>query len=146
MTTTPEETRVGEINTHGMICDFGRHKGTPYTRLPVSYLTWMVNSNHSRVEIAKAELKRRGTVTPDLDVSGHAIDRASLLCRRTWHETRAKDEGLHAWLCRVAREALDAGNVNDKGRYEHLDIQFAFDAEGAWPVLKTVMPAKEPSS
>ena len=130
--------------THNVVCDFGRHKGTLYTRMPVSYLKWMVNSGHSRVRFAEAELQRRGTTTPDLDISGHAIDRASLSCRKTWHETRGKDEGLHAWLCRVAREALDAGKVNGKGRHVHLGIQFAFEMDGVWPVLKTVMPAKNP--
>lgn len=134
------------INTHNLICDFGKHKGTAYTRLPVSYLTWMVGSNHSRADIAAAELKRRGTVTPDLDVSGHAIDRASLSCRKIWHETRGGEEGLHAWLCRVAREALDKKQIDQKGRYHHLGMQFAFEFEGVWPVLKTVMPEKTSGS
>ena len=39
---------MNDINTHGLVCDFGRHKGIPYTRLPVSYLTWMVNRTHSK--------------------------------------------------------------------------------------------------
>lgn len=134
---------MSDINTHGMVCDFGRHKGVPYTRVPVSYLTWMVGNNHSKADIAAAELKRRGTTTPDLDVSGHAIDRASLSCRRTWHETKRQDEGLHSWLCRVAREALEAKDVDDKGRYRHLGMRFAFEFEGKWPVLKTVMPGKD---
>ena len=99
------------INTHGMICDFGRHKGERYTRIPVSYLKWLANTpEHKAHEIAKAELARRGTVTPDLEVSGHAIDRASLSCRKIWHQTASSDqEGLHAWLSRVAAEALERG-------------------------------------
>ena len=80
------------INTHGMICDFGRHKGTPYTRIPVSYLLWMVGAGHSRADVAQAELDRRGTTVPELDISGHAIDRASLVCRRTWHQTSEPGE------------------------------------------------------
>lgn len=132
---------MGDINTHGMICDFGRHKGTPYTRLPVSYLRWMVNESHSRADIAKAELDRRGTVLPELDISGHAIDRASLRCRKIWHETRGRDEGLHAWLCRVASEALGEQDPDDDGRVFYLNMKLVFETDGQWPVLKTVMPA-----
>ena len=131
------------INTHGMICDFGKHKGVFYTRMPVAYLKWMVNSDHSRKEIAEAELKRRGTVTPDLDVSGHAIDSASLRCRKIWHETKNKDEGLHAWLVRMAGEAIAENNTDDQGRYLYQGIKFAFEMDGVWPVLKTVMRMKK---
>ena len=128
-----------DINTHGIVCDFGRHKGELYTRLPIPYLKWMANSDHSKKDIALAELKRRGTTTPDLEVSGHAIDRASLSCRKIWHESRGEDEGLHAWLVRMAQEALKDGNKDDKGRYLHNNMKFAFEEDGIWPVLKTVM-------
>lgn len=130
------------INTHNLICDFGKHKGEPYTRLPVNYLTWMVNSNHTRADIADAELKRRGTVMPTLDISGHAIDRASLNCRKIWHETREKEEGLHAWLQRICKEALEKKEINEKGRYSWGDVQLVFEMDGKWPVLKTIMPKK----
>ncbi len=130
------------INTHGLVCDFGRHKGALYTRMPVGYLKWMVNSRHGKADIAAAELERRGTVTPDLDVSGHAIDRASLSCRKIWHTNRGENEGLHAWLVRVAREALDKNDIDAKGRYHHVGMRFAFELDGVWPVLKTVMPEK----
>lgn len=132
-----------EINTHNLICDFGKHKGQPYTRLPVSYLKWMINERHSKADIASAELERRGTTTPDLDISGHAIDRVSLSCRKIWHEDRAKDEGLHAWLVRVASEALELKSIDDKGRYHHKGMKFAFEQDGCWPVLKTVMREKD---
>ena len=115
------------IDTHGMICDFGRHKGTPYTRMPVNYLLWMVNGNHSRAEIAQAELYRRGTTVPELDISGHAIDRASLRCRRTWHETRGDDEGLHAWLCRLSKEALAQAKPDEEGRCFYLGLKLVFE-------------------
>ena len=131
------------MNTHGMICDFGKHEDVPYTRIPVSYLKWMVNSNHSRKIIAQAELDRRGTVTPDMEISGHAIDRASLSCRDIWHGTSSKDEGLHAWLTKVAQNALKKGKKDKKGRYRYLGMMFAFTQDGVWPVLKTVMRDKE---
>ena len=129
------------IETHNLICDFGKHRGERYTRIPVSYLKWLANTpGHKAQDIAKAELSRRGTTTPDLDVSGHAIDRASLSCRKTWHETRGADEGIHAWLCRMAKEALDKG-VEHNGKLHHAGMAFAFERDGEWPVLKTVMPS-----
>lgn len=126
------------MNTHNLICDFGRHKGVPYTRLPVSYLKWMVNCKHSKNHIAEAELQRRGTVTPELEISGHAIDRASLHCLEIWRNTRLKEEGLHAWLIRVSQEALKSGSKK-KDKYHYLAMKFVFEEDGIWPVLKTVM-------
>jgi hypothetical protein len=133
---------MGEINTHGMICNFGRHKGVPYTQVPVSYLKWMINADARESEIAKAELDRRGTVTPEIEISGHAIDGASLRCRKIWHEHREKGEGLHAWLIKVAQGALKNGKKDDKGRYHFMDMKFVFTQDGIWPVLKTVMREK----
>jgi len=135
---------MSDINTHDLLCDFGKHKGVPYTQIPVSYLLWMVNAGHSRKHIAEAELKRRGTVFPELDISGHAIDRASLHCLEIWQATRRdNEEGLHAWLVRLATEALKIGQRDDKGSYLHKGLRFVFEQDGIWPVLKTVMKAKK---
>lgn len=135
------------IDTHNMVCDFGRHKGELYTRLPVQYLKWMVNSEHSRKDIAQAELTRRGTTTPDLEVSGHAMDRASLYCRQIWHTTKKhENEGLYSWLVRMATEALARGEKDGKGKLIAYGMKFAFTADGCWPVLKTVMPIKRSRS
>lgn len=129
----------------GQTLGFGKHKDLLWTRCPVGYLKWMVNEPNMAAErkaIAAAELERRGTATPDLDVSGHAIDRASLHCRKIWHETKRDGEGIYTWLCRVSREALDIGQVDDKGRHHHLGMKFAFEKGQLWPVLKTVMRDK----
>ena len=134
---------IPEINTHNMIVDFGRHSGQPWTRVPISYLKWLANTTtHRAHEIAKAELDRRGTTTPTLDISGHAIDRASLALRKTWHETRKEDEGLHAWLCRMAAEARACGDISssDDGVVFYKGMKFVFEMDTVWPVLKTVMP------
>jgi hypothetical protein len=135
---------VTEAQTHGYRMPNGRHKGELITRVPVHYLKWMVCSRHSCAPHAEAELARRGTVTPELDISGHAIDRASLRCRKTWHETRGPEEGLHAWLVRVSGEALAGKQVDEQGRHYHLGMRFVFEMEGAWPVLKSIMPARHP--
>lgn len=120
----------------------GRHNGELLTRVPVSYVKWLANTpSHREHALAKAELARRGTVTPSLEVSGHAIDRASLTCRKTWHQTAlSPEEGLHAWLCRMAAEALEKGLILESGKIGYMGMKFAFERDGCWPVLKTVMP------
>lgn len=136
-----------ELNTHNLECDFGRHKGKRWTRIPVSYLLWMVNVNHSRVDIAEAELKRRGTVLPELDVSGHAIDMASLRLYDIYKERGRREEGLHAWLVRMSSSALKLGKPlsrdDETCSYSYMGVKFVFEESGAWPVLKTVMKDKE---
>lgn len=133
------------MNTHNLICDFGKHKGELYTRLPVSYLFWMVNSNHSKKDIAQAELDRRGSVLPDMDISGHATDRASLYCWDIYRKTRKKNQGIHAWLIKNGHEALKL-SPNQKGRREYNGMLFCFDTSGIWPILKTIIRKKEQQS
>jgi hypothetical protein len=127
-----------EINTHNLTVNFGRHKGKRYTRIPVNYLLWMVNSRHSKAEIARAELKRRGTVLPMMDISGHAIDRASQYGLEIWKSTAQKNEGLHAWLHRMALEAMKRNPEPKDGKYPYKGMVFIIQADGVWPVLKTV--------
>lgn len=107
-----------EVNTHGLRISFGKYKGERYTRLPVSYLRWMVNAAHRHGYIAKAELERRNIPLLDdfVEISGHAIDSASL---RAWFEymsERKENEGLHAWLKRITKEALQDGRPSENGR------------------------------
>lgn len=134
---------MSDINPHGMICDFGKHSGELWTRIPVSYLFWIVNQDgfdRERKAIAQAEIERRGAVKPLIEVSGHAIDRASLRFRKRWHTTALNDsEGLHAWLCRVASEALVKGEQLELGKYKYSQMKFVFEEGSEWPVLKTVM-------
>ena len=131
---------MADIDTHNLFVEFGKHKGTRWTQLPVSYLKWLANQQGENAQIAQAELDRRGTQTPDLDVSGHAIDRASLSCRKRWHESAHDGEGIHAWLCRLAAEALAANERDAKGRYLYEGMKFCFQEGSQYPVLKTVMP------
>lgn len=137
------------INTHGLRIEFGKHRGELWTRVPVSYLNWLVNARGSdwsgAKAIAQAELKRRGSTTPTIEVSGHAIDRASLNCRKIWHQTaRDENEGIHAWLCRLGAEALAAGpHEPDEDMaivVKHMGLKFVFHMGELWPTLKTVMP------
>lgn len=141
---------MGGINTNHKTLWFGKHKGELWTRVPVSYLRWLVNNpafqsdnNYARL-FADAELKRRGTILDHtIEISGHAIDRASLRLRGRWRETRKDDEeGLYAWLVRLSTEARKYGVVHDEGKLLYKDIYFVF-AEGAYyPILQSIMPKK----
>lgn len=133
------------MNTHGLKIDFGKHKGQLWTRVPVGYLRWLVNVKDpltpEAIEIANAELDRRGSKIPTIEISGHAIDRASLRCRKIWHEDRTKDEGLHSWLVRVSKEALERGERAEE-KIKHKGMKFVFEHGEYYPSLKTIMRDK----
>jgi len=133
------------MNTHGLIVDFGKHNGEPWTRVPADYLRWLVNQPdeipqfNKHKEIAKAELDRRGTVvSSEVELSPHAIDKASLRVRKIWHETALnEEEGLYSWLSRMATEALKTNLKAEKITYK--GITFVFKQRNIYPILKTVI-------
>lgn len=129
------------LDLHNLKCDFGMHEGKLYTRIPVSYLKWMVNRNHPKAYIASAELARRGTVTPEIEITGHAIDRVSLRHMDKYLESRRSKEGIHAWLHRMAKKSKSKKFQYKKSHYRYNGITFVFSEEGEtiWPVLKTVL-------
>lgn len=133
------------MKTEEIILTNGRHKGERITRIPISYLKWIANTpDHYLCEAAKTEMKRRGTVTPEVDVSGHALDRASLRCRKIWHEDRGKDEGLYSWLCRITLDAILLGEkLEGESRIEHKGMILTITKDGNWPVLMTIWPSKK---
>jgi len=129
-----------EIDTNNLLVDFGPYAGQRWTRVPAQYLKKIANTagEHKGAKLALAELKRRGTITAGVEVSGHAVDRASQVLIGKWMELRTGNEGIHAWLCRMAFEARERGKkVDDKYRFAGMLFVFA---EGAlFPVLTTVM-------
>lgn len=131
-----------ELNTHGETISFGKHKGELFTRAPVGYLRWMVNEKTQQSDYAKAELDRRGDTMPVVELSGHAIDNASLRVRKTWHETRGKDEGLYSWLKRMTLEALEHGEHLDSGKIEYEGMKMVIAEGEEFPCLLTIMPGK----
>lgn len=130
-----------EINTHGMKLHFGKHAGESYTRVPISYLRWMVNVGHNEAHIALAELKRRGVPVQNqaVEITGHAIDSASLRVRNIWHKDRMDQEGLHAWLLRISEEALNDHTMDHEGRIHYKGMRLVFEDGDIYPILKTVM-------
>jgi len=129
-----------KINTHGLWIEFGKHKGERWTRVPFSYLRWIVCSMTDKpqiVAIAQAEIERRGGERPELDISAHAVDRASLRCRKRWHEDRGEDEGLYSWLTRITLEAVKDGTVDEQGRYRWKGMKLVIEI-GNVPILKSI--------
>lgn len=126
----------------------GKHRGELITRVPLSYLKWMICARHQNAAQAEVELKRRGTNSlPQIEVSGHAIDRASLRIRKIWHQDRqqmpfhAADEGLYSWM---VRRGFEAFQLVPQGRdqVKHMGVVWTFEMDGVWPVIKSVWSEK----
>lgn len=134
-----------EINTHGLTINFGKHgpkDGKPgmfFTRLPVGYLRWMINENTKMADIAKAEFKRRGCTMPTVELSGHAIDKASLRVQKIWYQTMKPEEGLYSWLQRITLEAIDEGEKLDGGKIKYMGMKLVVAQGEEFPTLKTIM-------
>ena len=90
-------------------------------------------------------VERRGVPLADapLEISGHAIDSASLRIRKLWHQDRGKDEGLHRWLLRVGMEALNKQEPDEKQRIKHKGIVFVFEPGEIYWTMKTCMREKK---
>lgn len=131
---------MSEINTHGVVMPYGKHKGELFTRVPVSYLKWMVNTRQNMWETAQAEFKRRGSKMPTIELSGHAIDNASIRVRKIWHDTKlSDDEGIYSWLMRMTEEALSNGEILESGKIKYKGMKFVVEQGEEFPVLKTIM-------
>lgn len=78
---------------------------------------------------------------PLVELSGHAIDKASLRCRKIWHQTRKEGEGLWSWLQRMTLEAIEQGAVTGD-RIHYKGMKFCVMQGDEIPVLKTIMRNK----
>jgi len=128
-----------KLNPHGVKITFGKHNGELITRIPVGYLRFMINNDTKQSDYARAEFERRGDTLPTAELSGHAIDNASLRVRKIWHEDRGDDEGLYTWLMRITIEALEDGVVLDSGKIKYKGMKLVIEHGEEYPVLKTVM-------
>lgn len=140
------------IDTHGHRIMFGKHSGELWTRIPVGYLRWLCNLEDAPKqqpdarEYALAELGRRGQSIHDqvVEISGHAIDSASLRLWNCYKSTRTDcNEGLNAWLIRITTEALNSAPIGLQGRIRFGGIRFVFQGGQHHPILKTVMKDKK---
>lgn len=118
---------------------YGKHRGELLTRVPVSYLEWMANNNvYPLRETAVRELTRRGVPPKEVNISLHAIDRASLRVAQEWRRDMEPGEGLYSWLCRVTLEAKRDGYACN-GAYYHKGLRFIIEDGAVGPTLVTIM-------
>lgn len=125
----------------------GKYAGTPISGVPPGYLRRLSATKGKLGAMAKLELIRRGIEAYSIEVTAHAVDRASLRLGAQWAQHSEAGEGIHAWLGRMAEEALDkldplkrVGNMT----VSHWGIVFAFDFKFATPVLMSVWLSKDP--
>ena len=74
-----------------------------------------------------------------INLSGHAIDRASQRLWMRWSASREIDEGLHSWLQRMADKAWLCGTRRKDGNIEHFGVIFSIHEMGKTLTLKSVM-------
>lgn len=137
-----------EITTHGLRITFGKYKGELFTRLPVSYLEWLINAGASCTPVAQAELDRRGIVKDHkkVEISKHAIDRASVRILRIWQGASDSNEGIYSWLTRISIEALNRlidDQKKDKFRVKFANLTLVFKSGKLYPTLVTVLKNKK---
>lgn len=128
---------------HNKIVDFGKHRGELWTRIPLNYLRWCVNEG-AHEEEAKAELERRGSSQlPKIELSNHAVDRASLRLRKLWYTDTDKQIGLWTWLHDFCLKALEEGYLKDedeKGKViMYRKVKLKFSKGNFYPTLMTVI-------
>ena len=119
----------------------GPHAGRYMTQMSQSYLRRVISEGWADAERARAELDRRGTPYHDtpVEISNHAIDRASTRCLDRYLTDSNDDEGLFAWLVRVCAEAITWNNVDGTGNLVHKGMRLKIDFTPKVPILVTVM-------
>ena len=130
-----------EPNPHGVKLSFGKHRDKLITRVPVSYLKWMINEKTPQYEVAKAEFKRRGDTMPKVELTGHAINNFSLRCLGIWQEWHKDGEGIYSFMERITLEAIAQG-APIGGRVHYKGMKFCIAEGEEFPTLKTIMRNK----
>ena len=122
---------------------FGKYKGELWTRLPIPYLKYLSNTATGAVQaIALSELNRRGVDAKSglgMEITMHAVDRASQKLLNKWAAERIDDEGLATWLARTGHEAIEKGTLKN-GRHEWDGISYVFKFGNIEPTLVSIYP------
>ena len=111
-----------------------------YTRIPVLELRKQSRRSGLLGLLATRELERRGAprTSHDIDISTHAIDRASQrYIRHFLNDCAETGEGITEWLHRISREALDQAPAQ-QSEIPHRGMHLIFEKTGPYPLLKTV--------
>lgn len=119
----------------------GKFRGVLITRTPPGYLVWAINNMEPHYsDKARAELARRQTYEPNIEVTGHALNRASQRILHVWQSEKTED-GLYTWLAKKAEAALHAqpqGPFPKNYQVTHNGIVYAFKMKYVIPVLASV--------
>lgn len=132
------------LDTQGVRLESGKHEGELLTRVPPGYLTWMLRTSHPLALYARSELARRGTPKIDaIDVTAHAVDRASTRRFQAFLDDHNDHEGLYSWLLRVGAEAVAKPSRTKDGGittvHRHKGLTWVFTRDMLIPILKTVI-------
>lgn len=133
-----------KVQTENVEIGFGKHRGQLWTRVPVSYLRWILQQERKgqmekAQDYAGSELARRGTdLTIEMEISPHAINKFSLRHMAYYRAKAKKDEGLYSFILRTASMAIEKGEELVDGKRKFDNITFCFDFSLCEPVLKTV--------
>jgi len=134
------------LETHYYRLKTGQHRGEKITTVSRQYLFSMVQGKHKEAEYAVAELERRGTKKLSIDISGHAVDSASLYCLKHWKRLSNDNEGIHSWVGRMAEEALLYAAQRDfdihKNKFTYKGLVFVYDTKDAFPMLLSLHTPK----
>ena len=115
----------------------GKYRGQLWSRIPLGYLKFLIRIDAKDSDRAKRELDRRGTIVDnEVELTKHAIDRASVYCFESWRRKKNR-VGLYTWLHDRAVQAIKNGDRRGENIY-HNGIKFVFDLKGIQPTLITV--------
>lgn len=119
----------------------GRFKGVAITRTPLKYLQWADRNMEEHLsKKAREEIERRGVPQRTLEVSDHAIDKASTRFCQIWQAETCMSVGLLTWLSKRAEQALESvpARTDEKMKISHAGIVFVFDLSTTVPFLISV--------
>ena len=133
------------MDIHSYVMRIGEFAGRKITAVPSGYLRKIVKARIDEWKAAELELQRRGTEVPVVDLSAHAVDRASCRLIDHWRATRIENEGFYTWLARLAEAAL---NSRKPAIRNGSDVEVKFCGlrfllcvpKGNKPRLKTIVP------
>ena len=139
-----ETKKYRKVRTDNVEIGFGKHRGQLWTRLPVSYLRWIMQQERKgQIEKAQdyagSELERRGTdLSIEMEITPHAINKCSLRHMGLYRAKKKKDEGIYTFILRMASFSIEKGEELVDGKRKIAGVTFCFDFSLCQPVLKTV--------
>lgn len=124
------------------VVTFGKFKGRLFNELPYGYLRWMILEQHTKAQLAEAELQQRTTAHSGVLIDSRVLERLELHHKRAWQRTRKPREAFAPWLARLASASLRTSPAHG-GRYALPGFVFVFDEDGVLPKLVDVVQQRQ---